>query len=296
MYTLKNNLLNINIKPIGAELCAISSVNNYNQFLWNADPNIWHSHAPNLFPVIGCLKDDRYIYNNKVFKMKKHGFVRKNKDFTLKTKSQTNITFVLSSNNLLYESYPFLFQFEISYTLEDNTILINHRVTNTDKKTMYFSLGGHPAFTCPLYKDESYADYFLEFDKTETEESYLLNMSNGLISDKTKPVFTNKNKITLHKDLFNDDALIFKNLKSRKVTLKHKTKGPVLSMKFEDFPYLGIWAKPNAPYVCIEPWTGIADTEHTNQKIEDKEGIIALKSNAVFNASYKIEIDKGHLG
>jgi galactose mutarotase-like enzyme len=164
-----------------------------------------------------------------------------------------------------------------------------------DTKTMYFYLGGHPAFNCTLYSDEKYSDYCLEFEKAENSKSYLVNMTNGLIINKTKPVFNNPNTINLREDLFDKDALIFKDLKSRKVTLKHKNKGSVLSMYFEDFSYLGIWAKPNAPYVCIEPWLGIADSETANQKIEDKEGIITLNAGLIFNASYSIEIEKRHL-
>ena len=295
MHTLKNDLLQIHIKSIGAELCAISSVKNNNEFLWNADPKIWGSHAPNLFPIIGCMKDDTYIYDNKKFKMPKHGFVRHNDDLTVKTQSETDITFLLNSNNELYKMYPFKFQFEISYALKNNILTINHFVKSLDEKTMYFSIGGHPAFTCPLYKDEDYTDYCLEFDKAETSSSYMLNMDNGLVTNRTKPVITDDKIINLNGDLFHNDALIFKDLKSRKITLKHKTKGAVLSVKFDGFPYLGIWAKPNAPYVCIEPWLGIADSETTNQKIEDKEGIIALEPSSVFNASYSIEIDKRRL-
>ncbi len=295
MPTLKNDLLKIDIKSVGAELKAITSVKNSNAFMWHADPKVWGSHAPNLFPIIGNMKDDSYIYDNKIYKMTKHGFVRHNDKLTIKNQSQAEITFLLNSNSELYEMYPFLFQFEISYRLHNNVLTLNHKVKNIDNKTMYFSLGGHPAFTCPLYKKENYTDYYLEFEKSENSESCLLNMKNGLVTDTTKPVFTTKNTINLHGDLFNEDALIFKDLKSRQVTLKHKSKGTVLSVKFEDFPYLGIWAKPKASYVCIEPWLGVADAETTNQKIEDKEGIIALEAGLVFNACYSIEIDKRHL-
>ena len=295
MYTLKNKLLQIHIKSVGAELCAINSIQNDTTFLWHADPKIWGSHAPNLFPIIGCMKNDSYIYNNKTYPMTKHGFVRNNNGFLVQSQTDTEITFSISSNTELLEMFPFYFEFEIRYSLNENILTVNHKVKNVDKKTMYFSLGGHPAFSCPLYKNEDYTDYVLKFDKPENSLSYLLNMNTGLVTDKTKSVFTDSHTINLDEDLFNEDALIFKDLKSRKVTLKHKDKGDILSVNFDDFPYLGLWAKPNAPYVCIEPWLGIADSETTNQKIEDKEGIIVLQANCVFNASYNIEIDKRHL-
>ena len=297
MYAIKNELLKVAIKHKGAELCSIKPLANYKrEFIWQADKTIWGSHAPNLFPIIGFMKNEQYFYDGKAYNMPKHGFVRHNEDFVVKHQSENSITFLLSSSSKLYTLFPFQFEFEITYTLNQNTLEVMHVVKNLDARTMYFSLGGHPAFNCNLYPDDVYTDYVLEFNSEEQSESYVLNMSNGLVTSKTKPVFKDGNRIYLRPDLFNDDALIFKDLKSRKVTLKHKLKGDLLSVKFEDFPYLGIWAKPNATYVCIEPWLGIADSETTNQNIEEKEGIIRLESNTTFEARYCITIEKSHLG
>ena len=295
MHSLKNNLLQINIKPKGAELCNITSVANNTEFIWQADPKVWEGHAPNLFPVIGCMKNDNYIYNGKTYPMTKHGFIRRNDNFKVKSQNDTEIVFTITSNTELHKMFPFKFELDICYQLNNNTLTINHTVRNIDTKTMYFSLGGHPAFNCPLSKTEDYTDYFLEFEKPENSQSYLLNMSNGLLTNETKPAFNDGNRINLRPDLFNEDALIFKDLTSRVVSLKHKSNGKILTVKFKDFKQLGIWAKPNAPYVCIEPWLGIADTETTNQKIEDKEGILNLNAGKIFSASYSIEIDKRHL-
>lgn len=295
MYSLKNDLLHINIKPRGAELCNITSIKNNTEFMWQADPKIWGSHAPNLFPIIGCMKDDNYNYNDKTYKMPKHGFIRHNDDITIKNQTDSSMTFALVSNEELFALYPFLFEFEITYTLSKNTLTINHTVINSDKKPLYFSLGGHPAFNCPLSKDENYTDYYLEFETVENSKSYLINMANGLLTTETKPAFSDGNRINLRPDLFNEDALVFKDLKSRVVSLKHQTKGKILSVNFEDFKQLGIWAKPNAPYVCIEPWLGFADHEKTNQNIETKEGILKLEAGSKFNASYSITIEKSHL-
>lgn len=295
MHSLQNDWLQINIKSRGAELCNITSVKHKTEFLWQANPEIWGSHAPNLFPIIGAMKNDSYVYNNKTYQMPKHGFVRHNDNFTIKNQTENSMTFSLVSNEELYKIYPFLFEFQITYTLSKNTITINHTVKNLDEKALYFSLGGHPAFACPLLKGEDYSEYYLEFEKQETSESYVINMKNGLLTSNTKPVFSDGNKIKLRPDLFNEDALVFKDLKSRVLSLNHKTNGNMLRVKFEDFKHLGIWAKPNAPYVCIEPWLGFADNETTDQNIETKEGILKLDAGSVFNASYSIEIDEKHL-
>jgi len=295
MYTLENSKLKIGVKNIGAELCQIASVNNTNDFMWDAKPAIWASHAPNLFPVIGALKEDSYYFENKKYVLSKHGFIRNNKDITLLEKTKDSLTFKLSHNEMTLEKYPFKFEFYITYKLTDNKIDIIHTIKNCDKQPLYFSLGGHPAFKCPVYENENYEDYVLEFEHEENSVRHLINMATGLISSKTKPVFNNSNKIQLTHDLFNEDALVFKDLKSRKVTLKSDTYGAILSVSYKKFPYLGIWAKPNGNYVCIEPWLGIADHEDTNQELKTKEGILSLHPNKSFSASYTIEIHNNHL-
>lgn len=295
MFQLSNELLNIKVKAKGAELCEISSTKNNRQFMWHADPKVWGSYAPNLFPIIGSMKDDSYVFNKNTYHMPKHGFVRHNTEIKLIEQTENSLTFSLKQNKQLSEWFPFDFEFLLKYTLTENTVTLKHTVKNLGDSDMYFSIGGHPAFKCPLYDEENYTDYHLEFENPETAESYLLNMSNGLVTDQTKPVFDTKNTINLRPDLFNEDALIFKDLTSRKVALVSKNHGEILNVSFSDFKYLGIWAKPNAPYVCIEPWLGIADHENTNQDITKKEGIIKLAANKTFTASYSIQIHNQHL-
>jgi len=295
MYTLKNNKLEIIVKKTGAELCKITSIKNKTDFMWDADPNVWGSYAPNLFPIIGSLKEDTYSFENKKYKLPKHGFVRHNEAITIHEQTKNSLTFKLISNEVSLRNYPFKFEFYITYTLIDNNIEVNHTIKNMDTKTMYFSVGGHPAFKCPVYENENYQDYFLEFESVENSKRHVINMENGLISSETEPVFNNSNNIQLTHDLFHEDALVFKDLKSRTVTLKSSKNGAILSVNYNDFPYLGIWAKPNGNYVCIEPWLGIADSDTSNQNLKDKEGILSLASNKTFKAAYNIEIHNNHL-
>ncbi|SFZ94505.1 Galactose mutarotase [Flaviramulus basaltis] len=295
MHTLQNSKLKITVKKAGAELCEISSTKNNTQFMWHADPDIWGSYAPNLFPIIGALKEDTYNYEGGTYSLQKHGFTRHNKDIILHEQTKNSLTFKLVYNNALLKIYPFKFEFYITYTLTDNMIEVLHTVKNCDTKPIYFSVGGHPAFKCPVFKNENYEDYFLEFELVENSKNHLINMENGLISSNTKNVFNNSNKIHLKHDLFNEDALVFKDIKSRKVSLKSEHLGNILTVSYPDFKYLGIWAKPSGDYVCIEPWLGIADSETTNQNIKDKEGIITLEAGKTFKAAYTIEIDNSHL-
>ena len=296
MFELSNATLKIKVKPKGAELCEIASVKNNRQFMWHADPNLWGSFAPNLFPIIGILKDGTYIYNGIKYNMPKHGFVRGNEDIKLIKKTKNSLSFSLTYNDVLLKIYPFKFEFIITYTLTDNTLDVRYTVKNLDNKSIYFSVGGHPAFKCPLYKDENYTDYNLVFETEETSKTHLLNTQNGLVKNTTKSIFNTKNSIQLKPDLFNNDALIFKDLKSRKIALVSDKHGEILNMTFKGFNYLGIWAKPNAPYVCIEPWLGIADSENTSQNLVEKEGIIKLPENETFSANYSVQIHEHHLG
>ena len=295
MHTLQNNQLKIAVKNTGAELCEISSAKNGTQFMWDANPNVWAGYSPNLFPIIGALKHGRYIYENQEYSLPKHGFIRDNENIKPHEKTENSLTFSLFSDENTLKDYPFKFEFYITYKLVDNKIDVIHTIKNGDNKAMYFSLGGHPAFKCPVYKEENYEDYTLEFEHIENSRTHLVNTESGLIKLETNPVFNNSDTIPLAHDLFNEDALIFKDLKSRKVTLKSKLHGDVISVNYSDFPYLGIWAKPDGDYVCIEPWLGIADHEDANQDFKTKEGILSLEAGKTFEASYGIEVNMDHL-
>lgn len=295
MFKLKNAYLALSVHPTGAELQQIAAVNNNLEFLWHGDPAIWGGHAPNLFPIVGQLKENKFIYDNSAYHLPRHGFARHSNDFVLADKGEDYLVFSLQESQETLRVYPFKFNFLITYQLDDNKIKIIYRVINQDDKTLYFSVGGHPAFKCPLYPDESYAKYQLRFEHPETSRTHLLNQKTGLFTLETQTVFSTPRTIALNYQLFDNDALVFKDLKSRRVTLESEKYGDILDFTFKDFPFLGIWAKPNANFVCIEPWQGLADSENSNQHLVDKEGIVALRKNKEFSAAYTIEINKAHL-
>ncbi|HSP12392.1 MAG TPA: aldose 1-epimerase family protein [Salegentibacter sp.] len=290
MHQIKNNFLSIAVNPVGAELSSIKNLETGVEHLWQGDPEIWASQAPNLFPVIGVLKNGEFIFEGKPYKMPKHGFVRYNENIQLKSRSENELVFELEYSEASLAIYPFRFKLEIGFKLKDKNLEVSHRIYNLDDKTMYFSLGGHPAFNAPVSVNEVYEDYYLEFDQKLDLRSYLLN-EEGLISERTLGILDNENKIWLKKDLFENDALIFKNISSKKVSLKSKNSGTVLSVEYEAFKNLGIWAKPGAPYVCIEPWLGIADVEGTDQNLKTKEGIEQLEAGKIFKANYLINVE-----
>lgn len=288
-HSILNSFLQIEVQQKGAELCSIKSLATGKEFMWDANPDVWGSFAPVLFPIIGCLKNQVTEYEGNKYEIPKHGFVRHNNNIELKEKTRNTLVFSLKYNDELLKLYPFKFEFEISFKLDNSRIIVGHKVINLDNKEMLFSLGGHPGFKCPVNDSEEYADYYLEFEHHENEATFDLT-NDGFLKDTTRPVLNNANVLPLTNSMFDKDALIFKTLKSRKVTLKSKKSTQELSVQFSDFNYLGIWAKPKANFICIEPWLGIADADNTIGLLKDKEGIKTLKPAAEFYAEFIIEI------
>ena len=265
---------------MGAELVALSKgVTNY---IWTIDTKYWNKTSPILFPIVGRLKNDTYHYEGNQYALSRHGFARDN-EFKIVHQTATEVVFSFSSNSTTLRVYPFAFELQIGYTLKENRLIISYQVCNNNEVEMPFSIGAHPAFAI----DGNFSDYTLVFDSNDNFESHLLE--NDLFSGKTKVIPSKDNMIPLNYDLFSTDALVFKKLKSSEITLVNKNK-PVLKMNFKGFPYLGIWTKEKAPFLCIEPWFGHADNENSNGKLMEKDGIQIIKPNALFHCQFSIEI------
>lgn len=288
MTTLENNFLKVLIQNKGAQLTSVFDKINAIEYLWQADPVIWAWHAPNLFPVVGECINNQIIVKGKSYPMGRHGFARQS-EFKLLDSNSTSALFSLSANENTLEIYPYRFQFQIAYRLEDKGLKVTFRVMNEDNETIYFSVGGHPAFNVPFSPDENYADYYIEFEKDEKLERHLIS-GKGLFTGETEPVNVDGRKMHLRKDLFNADALVFKNISSGRVSLRSKNHNNFLTLEFPDFPYLGIWAKPGAPFVCIEPWLGCADTEEKQVPIQEKEAIQHVNLGEVYEVDYWLRI------
>lgn len=286
-YSLETPTLDIHITKVGIELCSVKSKSTGKEYMWQGNPAIWGSHAPVLFPIIGALKNGMMTYNGESYSIPKHGLIRNSEKITLVKRTQNSLKFSLMWDEESLWLYPFKFEIQVTYTILENMIQVDHSIFNHGSQTMLYSVGGHPAFKCPVHDGAPYDDYYLEFEYPETDSTWLLD-SNGLVSDKNLLVLDNTKVLPIHKNLFDNDALIFKNLKSRMVSLKNKTYGKVLSMRFEDFKYLGIWAKPSAPFICIEPWLGITDSSNSDQHFEHKEGLLTLEPEQEVRKSYSI--------
>ncbi len=288
-YSIESADLLVEVNSIGMELSSIRSKHSNQEYLWQGNPAFWTGQAPVLFPIIGALKNGQLNYQGKFFELPKHGLVRNSVKPKLIESGTDFLRFGMAWDAETLEIYPFKFSLEITFLLDGKSLQIQHRITNSADESMLYSIGGHPAFNCPLRANENYEDYYLEFEEEETAATWLIDQS-GLISLEQKPILDHTKNLPLHSHLFDYDALIFKNLKSSSVKLVHQTKGPVLAVDFEDFNYLGIWAKPAAPFVCIEPWLGIADSVDSSQNFEEKEGILKLASGQSDQKIYSISI------
>lgn len=281
--------LEINSKAQGAELTSIKldGIEKLHQGENVLDENgkfFWNRHAPILFPIVGQIKNGTTIIEGKEYKMSQHGFARDMEFEEIKKDSNTH-KYVLKSNEKTLEKFPYKFELYITYTIENNSLEIKCTVINKDNKEMQFGLGGHPAFVC----DYSSGDYELEFNKNE-DNFELLKLDNGLIGKEHFENIIKENKIRLHKDIFNEDAIIMKNLKSNEITLKDTRNNKiVLKFDFTGFPYLAIWSKKGAPFVCIEPWFNTADNIDSDGIFEHKENILKINPNDNFECKYKVE-------
>ena len=268
-------MIKIKVNKIGAELESIR-VDGVEKL--HDGKNYWKRHAPVLFPIVGKLKNGETQIDGQIYKMGQHGFAR---DMEFDEIGQNK--YMLKFNDETLNLYPYKFELYISYEIKENSITTKYTVKNVDNKTIYFGLGGHPAFICNYEKCE------IDFEKDENSIEFY-QLDDGLIKcePEEKSKFMKANKIILNSNSFDNDAIIMKKIKSKEITLKENCK-KILKFKFKDFPILAIWTKKDANFLCIEPWMNTADTINSDGKYKNKEGIIPLEQGKEFNASYTVE-------
>jgi len=289
MTVIENDFLKATIDPRGAQLSSLINKATGTELMWQADEKFWPWHAPNLFPVIGSLINNQIIVNGKPYTIEtRHGFVRVSDMLPIETTS-SQAKFSLPYNSHTMEMYPFKFEYQVIYDLIDNALRVTYKVINLDAGSIYFSVGGHPAFNVPFHAGEKYEDYYLDFEVEEPLVEHLLN-TEGFFNGETQPVKLDGKKLFLTRNLFDHDALIFKNLKSRQVTIRSTQHSEHITVDFPHFNYLGVWAKTGADFVCIEPWLGCADSAGEPKELKHKEAIQKLDHGHVFETAFFVSI------
>lgn len=282
LITITNKILTATINTVGAELVKLEK--NHINYIWEVDENYWNKTSPILFPIVGRLKEDSYTLNGKAYTLPRHGFAR-NYEFKYDVKADHQVVFELESNAETKYNFPFDFKLFLAYTLIDSELIIEYFVRNLSEETLPFSIGAHPAFAI----EGDLSDYSLQFNQPDVLITH--HLENECFNFETSVVESHSGKLDLKYDLFKSDALVFKSLESDEVILQHLDV-PVLKVTYEYFPYLGIWTKPNAPFLCIEPWCGVADNTIHDGNILEKEGIQLLPAGEDFLRAIRIEILK----
>ena len=275
-HTIKNEKLKIEIAEYGAEMRSIKA--NNIELLWQSDEKTWKNRATNLFPHVGRLTDGKYTYNGTTYEMPLHGFVKLS-TLTVTNKEENTITFTLTDNEETRKMYPFSFKYDVKYTLEGNVLHNEYIIKNTGNDVMYFAVGGHPGFITPAIESLKFEDYYIEFEKG-VEPQEIIFSDAKFPTDKTKPLVLDNGKLHLTQSLFDNDAIVFKNV-GNKISLATDLSAAKLEMDIKDFQYLGLWNFPmvDVKYVCIEPWTTLPARDGVVEDFATQPDMITLNKN-----------------
>lgn len=293
VHSMENEHLIIQIEEFGAELISVKNKLTGSEYMWEGNPTFWNRRSPVLFPFVGSHKDKKYSYGGLEYPMGQHGFAR-DMEFELIGREDHKLVFSLESNSKTLECYPFQFCLEITYILNEKTLEIYWNVKNKDSKKMFFQIGAHPAFLCPMNEGEKQSDYYLAFEHVDELTLRGIDMETSLAKRETTSlklveVTRDFGYLPVLSTLFDNDALVIEERQTSCVQLCKPDKTPYVTVRF-DAPLFGIWspAKKNAPFVCIEPWYGRCDGAGFEGTIEEKEYINSLEGNEEFHTKYDI--------
>lgn len=288
METIKNERLTLTISEHGAELVSIKDAQGH-EYLWQADPKYWNRHSPILFPLVCGVWQGAYRINGREFRLRRHGFAR-DMDFKLLSRTDNRVTFGLTDDTVTHASYPYRFNLAVSYRLEDNHIHVIWHVENTDLRTIYFQIGGHPAFNIPGAVAGQPLKATLRLDNDRPERLFG-NIEGCIDKGHTEPVETQDGLWQITEETFKEDAVIFDRSQLHRVELLDADGSSVVRLDFKT-PVVGIWSPygKHAPFVCIEPWYGMADYAHYDGQFNEREMVNRLLPGSSFMSEYVITI------
>lgn len=288
LFQISNDKITIQIDSMGAELKSLKDVASGREYMWNADPKFWKRSSPVLFPLVGGLQDGVYRLDGKEYPMGQHGFAR-DMEFKLKSQVAHEIWFVLESDSETLNKYPYPFQLELGYELSDKSVIVKWRVKNPSKERMYFAIGGHPAFLCPIEDGTKQSDYKIRFDTGEQVISSCLE--NGLLNGQKITYALRDGIFPVTEHLFDGDALVIEHDQAHRVSLVKPDGTDYLTVEF-DAPLFGIWSVPQkqAPFICIEPWYGRCDRAGYEGDWKDREWMQNLEAGETFEADYRVTV------
>jgi galactose mutarotase-like enzyme len=286
VITLSSPNLEAQIAELGAELVRLRDEEG-RDLLWDGDPTFWTGRSPLLFPIVGGVRDDRIIVDSTIYNLKQHGFARTSQ-FEVITADQASCQLRLVASTITRKQYPFEFQLDVTYRLQEATIVVSASVLNTGNQPLPASFGFHPALRWPLPYGGGREAHEIRFEANETASLHTL--LGGLIGEAPRPTPVEGDRLKLQDDLFQDGALVWSELASRSV--RYGVPGRrSFTVSFQEMPHLGIWTKPGAGYVCIEPWQGYADPVGFEGEFKDKPGIVMIPVGESRDFSMEIALD-----
>lgn len=289
LFQISNEKITVQVDSMGAELKSLKEIASGREYMWKGDPQYWKRTSPVLFPLVGGLQNGVYRLDGREYSMGQHGFAR-DMEFKLKSQVATEIWFTLESSEETMAKYPFPFSLELGYELADRTVIVKWRVRNPAKECMYFAIGGHPAFLCPIEEGTKQTDYRIRFD---TEGQVISSaLENGLINGRTMEYELTDGSIPVTEHLFDGDALVIEHDQAHSVELVGPDGRAYLTVTF-DAPLFGVWSPPNknAPFICIEPWYGRCDRAGYAGEWKDREWMQVLHAGETFAAEYKVKVE-----
>jgi galactose mutarotase-like enzyme len=274
--SLRSGELSAEINPLGAQLSSLRDRHG-NDLLWNGEPAVWTGRAPLLFPIVGALVGGRYRLGAKSYRLPRHGFAR-GKLFELIESTSTTAVFRLKQDAETLSVYPFRFELDVHFALDGSTLSVTTSVRNAGDADMPASVGYHPGFRWPLPYGKPRSSHLIEFANDEPAPIRRLD-ADGFVTPERHPTPVVQRRLALADELFRDDVIIFDQVQSRSVTYG-ADEGPRIRVTYPDAPYLGIWTKPRANFICIEPWHGIADLEGFAADFTAKTGVFTVAAGA----------------
>ena len=272
MIEIASDALTARIAPLGAELVSLRDAQG-RELMTDADPAFWTGHAPLLFPIVGRLEGDTYRVNGETYSLPQHGFARR-REFALVEQAANGAVFRLEDDAATRAVYPFAFALELTYRLDGHRLEIEAQVRNPGDAELPFNLGFHPAFAWPLPDGGDKLAHSIVFEHEEPGALRCLDDQGLLAGERATPV--RGNTLALAPELFAEDALVWDAPQSHAVTYRGEPGGPALHVAFPDTAFLGVWQKPDADFVCIEPWQGLADEAEFTGEFRDKAGMVLL--------------------
>lgn len=281
VFTAENEYVSISVKQAGAELSSFKSKETGIEYLWQGNPDVWYGQSPVLFPIVGTLLNDKYYVDGKEYEMFRHGIARR-RDFELKEQGDGYLVLTQSWNEDSLKAYPYKYILDIEFRLDGKKLTVTHTVKNGDDKRIYFSIGAHPGFNCKI------GDY-LEFEESETLVCEKIDKE-SILDGIYYPTLKDSKRFDITANVFDDDAHILSGMKSDTLYLKSDFRPQVIKFNFGKAPFIGLWAKPGAEYVCIEPWFGLNDSREKKNDFSEKRGIQKIDVNEEFVFPWSAEI------